>query len=89
MKKIDKDKVIQLHLEGRLGVEIADAVGCCQAAVGKILRDAGYSQKIGVDKGKVFALARAGWKVRDIAGDVGITEVEVRKILSEKRGGAG
>jgi len=65
MKKIDKDKVIQLHLEGKLGVEIAEAVGCCQAAVGKILRD-------------------AGWKVKDIAGDVGITETEVRKILAEK-----
>ena len=42
-------------------------------------------KKIKIDKGKILALAKAGWKGSDIARDVKCSENTVYKILKEAR----
>lgn len=34
-----------------------------------------------VDQGKVLALARAGWKLKDIADELDVTEQVIKKVL--------
>ncbi len=36
-----------------------------------------HSKALGTDYGKIIALSRAGWKIKDIAGDMNIEESEV------------
>lgn len=83
-KEINHERIIEMHLEGKMGSEIAGELNCSKETVCKALKKAGYSMRFGTDKGKVIALARAGWKHKDIAWDMGITEEEVRQVLSEK-----
>lgn len=84
-KKADHEKIIQLHLEGVPGNEIAERLGYGKSTVSKVLNEAGYSMKTAPDKGKMIALARAGWKVKDIAWDVGVTEELVREVLANAK----
>ena len=40
-------------------------------------------KKVAVDKGKILALAKAGWKKADIANDVKCSEATVYSVLKE------
>lgn len=84
-RRIDHEEVIRMHLDGIPGNEIAEELGCCKATVCKILNDAGYSMKSGLDKGKIMALHRAGWRIKDIAWDMSIKEETVREVLEENK----
>ncbi len=84
-KQVNREQIIKLHQEGVSYQNIAESVGCSKSTVGKVLNEAGCSAKIFLDKGKVLALHRAGWKVKDIAGDMGITEEDVREVLTAKK----
>lgn len=84
--RADHEKIIQLYLEGVMGSEIAERLGYSKGTVSKVLNAAGYSMKTAPDKGKIVALARAGWKVKDIAWDVGVTEELVREVLTKEKG---
>ena len=80
-KQVNRDQIIKLHQEGASYQNIAESVGCSKYTVGKVLNEAGCPAKIFLDKGKILALHRAGWKTKDIAGDMGITEEDVREVL--------
>ena len=45
------------------------------------LRDAGVWKAERLDKGKVGALHKAGWSVRDIAIEMGTTERQIREVI--------
>ena len=81
--KVDKVQVILMHLEGKTVDEIADELGCSTNTVRKCLLEAGHTTRTIIDKGKVIALARAGWKPSDIAWDMHIKEEEVNQVLCE------
>lgn len=47
------------------------------------LRDAGVWKAERLDTGKVGALHKAGWSVRDIAIEMGTTEKQIREVVNE------
>lgn len=46
-----------------------------------------HSKILGTDYGKIIALHQAGWKNKDIAGDMGIEEKEVAETIRKYASG--
>ena len=83
-KGIDKNKVAELRRQGKRNGEIAKIVGCSPGRVTNILKEMSVvtqEQLDAIDKGKVWALYRAGWTPSAISFDVRCAEEAVLEIL--------
>ena len=78
-----------MRLNGMSINTIAAALGITKAAVANVVRRNGlsgpsYSQSKSppsIDKGKIGALRRAGWSVKDIASDMRLSEETVTEVI--------
>lgn len=79
----------ELLEEGKSDKEIADELCLSVSHVSIMRRECGIKyrtangERVAVDKGKIGALRRAGWKVRDIAYDVECDEDTVITVIAE------
>ena len=89
----NRDKIIELHREGINTYEIAERVGMCEQAVRKLLietnefndavnkRQRIRPTKSNKNRDKIIELHRNGVSTYEIAYNVGMSEVTVRKLL--------
>lgn len=83
-RKIDHERIAELHKAGKTNGEIAKEMGVSASTVYYSLAD--HLEKIPAknqspDEGKVLDLYRAGWKVKDICWDIGAEEETVKRII--------
>lgn len=91
MRKISLEKeerIADMLLEGYTQEEIRTAVGCGTKTITLIRRRMGvtnvrHTYKT-LDRGKICALYKARWSLKDIAGDVSCSIEDVVKILAEE-----
>ena len=81
--KVNHAQIIELYSKGRTAVEIEEELNCSESTVRRHLNKAGYTMENSIDKGKVIALTKAGWKPSTIAWDMHTTEEKVRQVLFE------
>lgn len=84
-KTADKERIAKLYLDGMSAEKIAETEGLSEHTIYKALREKGVAIRHNLDIGKIIALARAGWKPADIAGDIGASEQEVADVLNRCR----
>ena len=84
--KVIHERIVEMYTNGKSVEEIAEELNRSMSTVRQHLNRAGCAMKHYIDKGKVMALAKAGWKPADIAWDMRITEGEVRQVLAESGG---
>ena len=77
-----------MRLNGMSVNAIAAALGITKAAVANVVQKRGLSAYTNIrksppsiDKGKIGALRRAGWSVRDIASDMRLSEETVTEVI--------
>ena len=82
--RIPINTMIELYEQGYEPDEIGHMYGYKNGEYirGK-LRDAGVWKAERLDTGKVGALHKAGWSVRDIAIEMGTTEKQIREVVNE------
>ena len=91
-KKTKKQQIWELHQKGVKDGEIAEILCTTKNHVSTALHDLRIEKGIKlkseeekqkyVDEGKVLALRKAGWKIHDIAWDMGISESAVCEALN-------
>lgn len=78
---VNKEEVIRLHKTGMKDSHIAKQIGCSAARVYNILVEKGLKKKR-IDKGKVWALYRAGWSLDMISDEMSCDEERITEILN-------
>jgi len=85
-KTINTALVLEMKASGKSYRQIADELGFHANAVAVAARRELGKQGKGVDEGKIIALHAAGWKMKDIAGDMGIGVATVKAVVARMPG---
>lgn len=78
----DKQEWVRMFRSGMIVRDIADKYHVADSTVFDSLHELGIETNKDIDTGKIKALARAGWSIKDIAGDCSCMEDTVRKVLA-------
>lgn len=83
--RLSWDKMIDLYKQGYDPNEIAKMYGYKNGEyITAKLRQAGVYRSNKIDKGKVFALRKAGWTVRDIAMECVASIEQIEEVLNDR-----
>ena len=81
--KLDVKRMIELYNSGKEPEQIAKEFGYKNGEyITAKLRQAGVYRTKNLDKGKVYALYKAGWSTKDIAFEMDTTEKEIEEVVS-------
>ena len=86
-RRIDWDRVIQMHRQGFTDNEIASEVGArdpryIRELLRRLLSHEELSQTT-IDKGKIKALRNAGWTISAIAFEMQLSAETIKEVLNE------
>lgn len=83
--RLSWDKMIDLYKQGYEPNEIARMYGYKNGEyITAKLRQAGVYRSNKIDTGKVFALRKAGWTVRDIAMECVASIEQIEEVLNDR-----
>ena len=81
-RRLPIEEMVRLYESGLDADEIGKMYGYKNGEyIRAKLRQAGVYKAKRLDRGKVFALYKAGWKVRDIALDLDTTDDVIKEVL--------
>ena len=86
-RRIDWDKVVQMHRQGFTDNEIASEVGArdpryIRELLRRLLSKEELSQTT-IDRGKIKALRNAGWTISAIAFEMQLSAETIKEVLNE------
>ena len=86
-RRIDWDRVVQMHRQGFTDNEIASEVGArdpryIRELLRRLLSKEELSQTT-IDKGKIKALRNAGWTISAIAFEMQLSAETIKEVLNE------
>ena len=86
-RRIDWDKVVQMHRQGFTDNEIASEVGArdpryIRELLRRLLSKEELSQTT-IDRGKIKALRNAGWTISAIAFEMQLPAKQIKEVLNE------
>lgn len=81
--KLDVNRMIELYKSGKEPEQIAKEFGYKNGEyITAKLRQAGVYRTKNLDRGKVYALFKAGWTAKDIAFEMDTTEEVIEEVVS-------